>query len=83
MAAGTPVVSTSIGAEGLPLRDGEHLFLADNPASFAERCFELLEQPALAERMSATARRLVAAEFSWERVSRRFEDVLESVTVKS
>jgi glycosyltransferase involved in cell wall biosynthesis len=83
MAAGTPVVSTTIGAEGLPLRDGEHLFLADDPASFAERCLELLEQPALAERMSETARSLVAAEFSWERVSRNFEDVLESVTVKS
>lgn len=83
MAAGTPVVSTSIGAEGLPLRDGEHLSLADDPASFAERCLELLEQPELAKRMSAAARRLVAAEFSWERVSRSFEDVLESVTVKS
>lgn len=83
MAAGTPVVSTSIGAEGLPLRDEEHLFLADHPAQFAERCLELLEQPALAEEMSITARRLVSAEFSWENVSRRFEDVLESVMVKS
>jgi sugar transferase (PEP-CTERM/EpsH1 system associated) len=79
MAAGTPVVSTRVGAEGLPVQNGEQLFLADDPSGFAERCLELLEQPSLAERISGAARRMVTAEFSWDRVSRRFEDIIESV----
>ncbi len=79
MAAGTPVVSTRVGAEGLPVEDGVHLFLADDPAGFAERCLQLLEQPPLSQGISTAARRLVTAEFSWDRVSRKFEDILESV----
>lgn len=38
VAYGLPVVSTSLGAEGLPLRDGEHLLLADTPDAFARAC---------------------------------------------
>jgi glycosyltransferase involved in cell wall biosynthesis len=41
MAMGKTVISTSIGASGLPARDGEHLFLADTPADFI-RVLELL-----------------------------------------
>ena len=36
--AGVPVVTTSVGAEGLPLRDGEDCFIADLPMEFAEKC---------------------------------------------
>ena len=45
MAAGLPVVSTRIGAEGLPLEDGVHCFLADEPGQFADRVVELLRNP--------------------------------------
>lgn len=41
-AKGLPVVSTSVGAEGLPLRDGEEICIADDPTEFAERCTALL-----------------------------------------
>ena len=42
MSMGKAVVSTSIGAEGLPVKNGEHLLLADDPASFAESTLRLL-----------------------------------------
>jgi glycosyltransferase involved in cell wall biosynthesis len=78
MAAGVPVVSTRIGAEGLPVRHGEHLLLADSPEEFASACLALLENPARAREMSAAAMRFVRDAFSWEAAAREFEALLES-----
>ena len=78
MAARTPVVSTSIGAEGLPVQSGEHIQLADTPEAFAERCVELLESAPERERLSEAAWRLVAERFSWEGVARQFERFLKA-----
>lgn len=47
-----PVVSTTCGAEGLELVDGEHLLLADDPAHLADSCIALLEDPARAARLA-------------------------------
>ncbi len=49
--AGTPVVSTSIGAEGLPVRDAEHLLLADGAEAFAEAVTRLLACKELREKL--------------------------------
>jgi glycosyltransferase involved in cell wall biosynthesis len=46
-----PVVATMIGAEGLDLKDGEHLLIADTPESFAEACLRVLNDPALADNL--------------------------------
>ena len=64
-AAGTPVVSTTIGAEGLTARDGEHLLLADDPASFAAAVSKLLASPAERGRIAQAARRLYERDFTW------------------
>jgi glycosyltransferase involved in cell wall biosynthesis len=77
MAAKVPVVSTTIGAEGLVYDAGGHLHIADSPAEFAARCLELLENPAERERMAEEAWRLVATRFSWEQVASEFEAILE------
>jgi polysaccharide biosynthesis protein PslH len=76
MAAGVPVVSTAVGAEGLPLTSGETLFLADEPQEFARRCVELLKNAALRSRMAQDARDLVAKQFSWDSAARCFEELL-------
>ena len=47
-AAGVPVVSTPLGAEGLPARAGEHLLLADDAPGFRDAVSSLLASPALA-----------------------------------
>jgi len=59
LAQGRPVVSTSLGAEGLGLRDGEHLLLADTPAAFASALVRVLQDPALAQRLVAGGRAFV------------------------
>jgi polysaccharide biosynthesis protein PslH len=77
MASKTAVVSTSIGAEGLDVRDGENIRLADSPVEFAARCLELVNDPAGRSRIERNAWEMVAACYSWEVVSRKFEKLLE------
>jgi glycosyltransferase involved in cell wall biosynthesis len=66
MALGRPVVSTAIGCEGLPARDGEHVLLADSPEAFAAAVIRLAGDEALRARLRAAARRLVEERFDWD-----------------
>ena len=79
MAAGAPVVSTPIGAEGLPVESGHDCFLAETPAAFAARCLELLDSPGLRNRIASAGAELVSQHFSWEHAARCFEKILVSV----
>ena len=65
-AAGTAVVSTSVGAEGLPARDGEQILLADGPAAFAEAVSRLLACREMRDRLGKAGRLLMEKEFTWE-----------------
>ncbi len=78
MAAKLPVVSTAVGAEGLPVSDGKHIAIADSPELFGRRCLELLSDADHRRRMADDAWNLVAREFSWDAVTRDFEAMLES-----
>lgn len=66
MALGRPVVSTSIGCEGIEAIHGKHILLADNPASFAESTIRLLTDKALSEKIANNARRLVETRYDWD-----------------
>lgn len=59
MALGVPVITTSVGCEGLAVRDGEQLLIADTPEALAAACARLIGDPALAERLARSAHRLV------------------------
>jgi sugar transferase (PEP-CTERM/EpsH1 system associated) len=76
MAARIPVVSTTIGAEGLDVLDGENIAVADSPDGFAERCLALLEDAEARRKQSEAAWEMVSACYSWEVVARRFEQLL-------
>jgi sugar transferase (PEP-CTERM/EpsH1 system associated) len=75
MALGRPVVSTSIGCEGLDVVDGEHLLVADSPEQFAERTVRLLTDDALYQRIIANARQLVVTRYDWDAIARRMLDI--------
>jgi sugar transferase (PEP-CTERM/EpsH1 system associated) len=83
MSMGKAVVSTSIGAEGLPVKNGEHLLVADDPASFAENTLRLLGNAAQRARIGKAARRLVEEKYSWATVSKGFALTLEKVVRRS
>jgi GT2 family glycosyltransferase len=70
-AAGMPVVSTTVGAEGLATRDGEFCALADDPAGFAERVLHLFEYPEEAAQMAERARAEVEANWDMFMITRR------------
>ena len=65
-AAGLPVVSTTLGAEGLSAHDEEHLLLADTPENFVLDVTRLLSCTELCETLGAAGRLLLEKEFTWE-----------------
>ena len=73
MATGIPVISTRIGAEGLPVTHGENILLADAPAEFAAQIAAVFEKPAAAAQIGASGRTLVREKFGWESVNQIFE----------
>jgi glycosyltransferase involved in cell wall biosynthesis len=64
-AAAAPVVSTTIGAEGLECRDGEHLLIADEPSQFADRVSELLGSPERRVELGQAGRKLCRDRYTW------------------
>jgi polysaccharide biosynthesis protein PslH len=77
MASGKPVVSTSLGSEGIPVKHGEDVLLADDPESFAAAVVELLKNRRKAERLTAAGRVFVEKNFAWNVIGARFERALE------
>ncbi|HEV8357815.1 MAG TPA: glycosyltransferase family 4 protein [Gemmatimonadales bacterium] len=65
LAMARPVVATSIGAEGLDLRPGEEIALADTPEDFADEVVRLLTDPEAAVRLGASGRRAVLRQYDW------------------
>ncbi|WP_256083287.1 glycosyltransferase, partial [Staphylococcus aureus] len=77
MAMEKPVVSTTVGAEGLPVRDRVELLLADDPQSFADAVVRVLEDRALARELGTRAARTVRENFGWGRVAACFAAICE------
>lgn len=77
MALGTPVVTTSKGAEGLAVHDGEHLLIADTPRSFAEATVHLLNNPEAGRQMARNALRRVSEQYDWAKIMPRFLALVE------
>ncbi|MBI3491888.1 MAG: glycosyltransferase [Acidobacteria bacterium] len=73
LAMGKAVVSTSVGAEGLPIAPGVHFVQADEPRAFADAVVSLLRDPARRRALGAAGRRLVEEKYSWTQVARQFE----------
>jgi sugar transferase (PEP-CTERM/EpsH1 system associated) len=83
MAMGKAVVSTSIGAEGLPVRDGENILLADDPVTFTQSVVSLLRDPIRRREIGLAARKLVAEKYSWAKVTEDFATVLANVVTRT
>ncbi len=75
MAAGVPVVSTTVGAEGVPVRSDRELLLADQPADFAAAVLRLIDDRALRERLRTASRILVRDQYDWRTVVPAMEQV--------
>ena len=72
MAMEKPIVSTSIGVEGLPVTDGKDVAIADDPQAFADAVLRLLRDEPCAKRMGRAAGLKVRSQFGWEPVAQSF-----------
>jgi sugar transferase (PEP-CTERM/EpsH1 system associated) len=73
MAAGRAVVSTTIGAEGLPTENGRHLMLADTPREFADAVITLLRDPSTRSSLEGQGRALVTERYDWSAAAAHLE----------
>jgi len=76
MALGTPVVSTSVGAEGLGLRDGVHILLGDTSALVADQTVTLLDDDRLAQRIAENAREFIRERYAWPAIAAKLDRAL-------
>ena len=83
MASGCPVVSTSIGCEGLDVSDGRDILVCDQDKDFAEACVRLLDHRQLAVRLGQTGRSLVEQSYSWLSAAEKLDQIWQSVSVRA
>jgi len=76
MAMGKAVVSTSIGAEGLPIRDGEHAMIVDEPRAFADVVIRVMRDVPWRRQLERRARALVVERYDWSAVAGELEQAL-------
>ncbi|MGA3291942.1 MAG: glycosyltransferase family 4 protein [Candidatus Microgenomates bacterium] len=77
MAAKLPLVTTSVGAEGLEAHDGKEVIIRNDPAKMAQAVLEVLGDAKLAERIAVNARNLVEEKFSWYKMSEYLDKIYQ------
>jgi glycosyltransferase involved in cell wall biosynthesis len=81
MAMGKPIVSTTIGAEGLPVTDGENIILQDDSSEFAAAVVRLLRDPVARGRIGRAARKTVEESFTWKASADEFDSALRKALI--
>jgi polysaccharide biosynthesis protein PslH len=78
-ACGVPVVTTTLGAEGLPVVDGRHVLIADEPGAFADAVVRVLQDGELARHLAANCRELVARHFTVDSLAEQAREILSNL----
>jgi len=82
MATGTPVVASSQACSALTVRDGTHLLVADDPATFTERVLRLLDDVAFRREIAINGRNYVEERHDWRTIAHNLEDIYAEVMDK-
>jgi glycosyltransferase involved in cell wall biosynthesis len=82
MLAGKAVVSTSQGAHGLPVTDGENILIADSAEDFAYTVLRLLNDPGLQQQLAVNGREFASAQFSNEAVSEQWIQIYQGLIAR-
>jgi len=83
LAMGKPVVSTSVGCEGLRVRQRENVLIGDSPQDFAGSVIEALNDPALRQTLGRAGRTLVERHYDWSRIGLQLEDAYQRALDRS
>jgi polysaccharide biosynthesis protein PslH len=73
MAIGQPILSTSVGKEGIEIENGEHIFIEDDAQKFAERVIYCINNQETLQKITGNAKRLVREKYSWVTIAKSFE----------
>jgi polysaccharide biosynthesis protein PslH len=79
---GLPIVSTSIGAEGIHFDPGKNILIADDPEDFANAVVKILHEPLLAQMLSLNGRRWVEENYNWRTVYTQWDSIYSSFSEK-
>ena len=79
---GKAVVSTTVGAEGLPVTSGETAMIADDPRTFADATVDLLRNSQRRRQLETSARALVVERYDWSAVAGELEAALVRVALR-
>jgi glycosyltransferase involved in cell wall biosynthesis len=82
MALARPVVSTTVGCEGLKVIDGKHLLIADTPDQFAHKTVRLFTDRLLYQRISGNGRWLVETRYDWDVIAGKLMDVYSELVAQ-
>ena len=77
MARGMPIVTTSVGAEGIDMENGKHLLVADTPDDMANEVDRLLTDPDLWQRLQVNSRALISERYTWRQLFTQMHRTLE------
>lgn len=80
LAMGKALVSTSVGCEGIAVRDNEQLLIRDGASAFASGILALFENPSLAAALGRSGRGVIEQEYSWDLAGERLEALYRQVT---
>jgi sugar transferase (PEP-CTERM/EpsH1 system associated) len=83
MALGRPVVSTTIGCEGLDVVDEQHILIADTAEQFAEKTIRLITDKTLYQQLIKEARELVKVKYDWDIITGRLLNIYDELTSQS
>lgn len=82
LAAGRPMVSTTVGCEGIAVTDDHDILIADDAESFASKTLHLLDSPAECNRIATAGRQLVLERYDWTALGKRYAEAIEALQVK-
>jgi glycosyltransferase involved in cell wall biosynthesis len=80
MAQAKPVITTTVGAEGIDVREGEELLIANEAEEFAKKTIHLLRNSCVAQKIGLCARRLIEKKYDWKIIELQIERLYQNIT---
>jgi len=78
MAAGTPIVATSLAVEGLKVKHNEHVLIANEADKMAQATKKLIDQPELAKKLAKNAKKFVKTHYDWPLIAQKLNQIYNS-----
>ncbi len=80
MAMNIPVVSTTAAIQGIDAQPGRDVLVADDPKVFAEEVIKLLKEPALRQKLTQNARKLIDEKYDWQKNLKTLDQIIRNIT---